>query len=63
MARNVGATLAVARGMGDEILRCAQNDRTGGAGDESHHRFAVPLPLTREAKDAGSGAAQYYVLK
>jgi hypothetical protein len=53
----------VARKMGDEILRCAQNDRDGG---ESHHRFAVPLkvncreaareatlgcPLTREAKD------------
>ena len=29
-ARNVGATLAVARKMGDEILRCAQNDRDEG---------------------------------
>ena len=27
-----GATLAVARGDGGEILRCNQNDRTGGAG-------------------------------
>jgi hypothetical protein len=35
----------------DEILRCAQNDNGG----ESHHRFAVPLPLTREAKDGGRG--------
>ena len=26
---------------------------TIGAGGESHHRFAVPLPLTREAKDEG----------
>jgi hypothetical protein len=31
MARNVGATLAVARkGRKYEILRCAQNDRYGG---------------------------------
>jgi hypothetical protein len=30
MARNVGATFMVARETGDEILRCAQNDRTGG---------------------------------
>jgi hypothetical protein len=59
---NVWATLVVARKMGDEILRCAQNDNRS----ESHHRFAVPLkvncreaareatlgcPLTGEAKD------------
>ena len=40
------------RETGNEILRCAQNDNGG----ESHHRLrAVPLPLTREAKDEGRG--------
>ena len=29
VAMHVGATLAVAREAGDEILRCAQNDRDG----------------------------------
>jgi hypothetical protein len=47
------------RGMGDEILRCAQNDRDEGCDlrgtwGESHHRFAVPIPLTGEA---GTGDA------
>ena len=52
------------RGTGDEILRCAQNDRDegaatcGGTGGESHHRMrAVPLPLTREAR-TGDGRSR-----
>jgi hypothetical protein len=76
VAMHVGATLAVAREAGDEILRCAQNDRDGG---ESHHRLrAVPLkvncreaareatlgcPLTGEAKTGGAEPRPYGVYK
>jgi hypothetical protein len=61
-AGNVGATLAVARGRGERFF-AAGGMTTGGlgpAGDEgeSLHRFAVPLPLTGEAKTRRCGASR-----